>query len=308
MSEKHSLFGRYIATSQFTPPPFSLEAAEQNLLVTRMGGRDNLAQTFTLGENYVINSSTLNAVRFAYNNTDIHRTSTDFFSAPEVGINTYSYMPHYMLLNITGGFQLGGGTESQSTFNTPAWQISDDLTLVRGGHQFGFGGNVLELEITVAGQRALARSVHDGRYDHGSVGSPTSCSAGSARTASYRRHRTRSTWKASRWASTRRTRGALTPRVTFNYGLRWEPFFPQQLVNGAVYQFDQARFTAGTKSTRVPERSRRSVFPGRPWLPDAGGNADRLEQLRPARRSCVGSDWLGPHLAARRLRHARMSS
>ena len=161
MSEKHSLFGRYIATSQFTPPPFSLEAAQQNLLVTRIGGRDNLAQTFTLGENYVINSSTLNAVRFAYNNTDIHRTSTDFFSAPDVGINIYSYMPNYMLLSVTGGFQLGGGTESQSTFNTPAWQISDDLTLVRGSHQFGFGGTLLELEIAVAGQRALARSVHD---------------------------------------------------------------------------------------------------------------------------------------------------
>ena len=57
MSEKHSLFGRYIATSQFTPPPFSLEAAQENLLVTRIGGRDNLAQTFTLGENYVINST-----------------------------------------------------------------------------------------------------------------------------------------------------------------------------------------------------------------------------------------------------------
>ena len=42
MGEKHSLFGRYIATSQFTPP-FSLEAAEQSLLVTRIGGRDNLA-------------------------------------------------------------------------------------------------------------------------------------------------------------------------------------------------------------------------------------------------------------------------
>ena len=67
----------------------------------------------------MINPTTLNAVRFAFNGTDIHRTSTDFFSAPEVGINIYSYMPHYMLLTITGGFQLGGGTESQSTFNTP---------------------------------------------------------------------------------------------------------------------------------------------------------------------------------------------
>src|SRR6185436_19817984 len=139
LSNKHSVFGRYIGTSQFTPPPFSLEAAQKVLLVTSRGGRDNLAQTVTLGENFVINSATLNQVRFAYNRTDIHRTSTDFFSAPEVGINTYSYMPHYMLLTITGGFQLGGGTESESTFTTPLWQVSDDYTIVHGGHQFGFG-------------------------------------------------------------------------------------------------------------------------------------------------------------------------
>ena len=48
------------------------------------------------------------------------RTSTDFFSAPEVGINIYSYMPHYMLLTVhRAGFQLGGGTESRSHFTTP---------------------------------------------------------------------------------------------------------------------------------------------------------------------------------------------
>ena len=84
-----------------------LESAQQNVLVTRIGGRDNKAQSFTLGENYVISPTTLNAVRFAYNRTDISRPNINFFSAPEVGINTYSYMPHYMLLTVTGGFTLG---------------------------------------------------------------------------------------------------------------------------------------------------------------------------------------------------------
>jgi hypothetical protein len=143
MNNQHSVFVRYIGTKQFTPPPFSLAAAQQDLLVTRTGGRDNLAQTFTGGENFVISSTTFNQVRFAYNRTDISRTSTDFFSAPEVGINIYSYMPHYMLLTVApNGFQLGGGTESLSTFTTSAYQVSDDVTLVRGGHQFAFGGNV----------------------------------------------------------------------------------------------------------------------------------------------------------------------
>ena len=94
------------------------------------------------GEDYVISSSTLNSVRVAFNRTAITRTSTDFFSAPEVGINIYSYMPHYMLLTVSNGFSLGGGTESESNFTTPAWQISDDLTLVRGAHQFAVGVNV----------------------------------------------------------------------------------------------------------------------------------------------------------------------
>ena len=140
-SNTHSFFGRYIATEVLTPPPFELPAAEQSLLVTRIGGRDNLAQSFTGGWNDVVSPTTLNAVRFAFNRTAIHRTSADFFSAPEVGVNIYSYMPHYMLLTVTNGFQLGGGTEVESTFDTDAWQVSDDVTMVRGNHQFGFGAS-----------------------------------------------------------------------------------------------------------------------------------------------------------------------
>src|SRR5262249_45658936 len=124
--------------------------AQQNILVTSIGGRDQLATTATVGHDYVISSTTLNSLRFGYNRTAITRTSTDFFSAPEVGINIFSYMPHYMLLTVgTGvagvnltGFQLGGGTESLSTFNTNAYQVSDDLTMVRGAHQLAFGGSV----------------------------------------------------------------------------------------------------------------------------------------------------------------------
>src|SRR6185295_13833296 len=41
----------------------------------------------------------------------------------------------------------------------------------------------------------------------------------------------------------------LGSRVTLNYGLRWEPFMPQQLVNGAVYQYDQTRFNQNVHST-----------------------------------------------------------
>jgi hypothetical protein len=286
MSEKHSLFGRYIATSQFTPPPFSLEAAEENLLVTRIGGRDNLAQSLTIGENYVINSSTLNAVRFAYNRTDIHRTSTDFFSAPDVGINIYSYMPNYMLLTVTGGFQLGGGTESQSDFTTPAWQISDDVTLVRGGHQFGFGGTYASWSsLSLANVRSPGQFSIDGSitglgladFMLGRLGTnglvqaaPNTLDMEGKSLGLY----AQDTWRVS-------------PRVTLNYGLRWEPFFPQQLVNGAVYQFDLGRFNAGTKSTVFPNGPAGLYFPGDPDFPSQAGMKTDWNNFGPR----VGLAW-----------------
>jgi hypothetical protein len=286
MTDKHSVFGRYIATSQFTPPPFSLEAAQQNLLVTRIGGRDNLAQTFTLGENYVINSGTLNAIRFAYNRTDIHRTSTDFFSAPDVGINIYSYRPDYMLLSITGGFQLGGGTESESTFTTPAWQISDDVTLVRGSHQFGFGGTYASWKsLSLANVRSPGQFTIDGTitglgladFMLGRLGTnglvqaaPNTLDMEAKSFGVY----AQDTWRVG-------------PRVTLNYGLRWEPFFPQQLVNGAVYQFSMDRFRAGTKSTVFPNGPAGLYFPGDPGFPSQAGMPTDWNNFGPR----VGIAW-----------------
>src|SRR5207253_404066 len=137
-SSNHSLFGRYMATSYRQPPPFSLI---DNVLTTTVGGRDNLAQSFTLGDNYILSTHAVNAFRFAFNRTAIHRTSQDFFSYPDVGVNTFSYMPHYLLLTITGGFSLGGGTESESTFRTNTLQFGDDLQIIKGDHQFAVGGS-----------------------------------------------------------------------------------------------------------------------------------------------------------------------
>jgi hypothetical protein len=293
-NDKHSIFGRYILTSQFTPPPFSLDSAEENILVTRIGGRDNLAQTMTLGENWVLSPSTLNSFRFTFNRTGIHRTSTDYFSAPEVGINIYSYTPQYMLLTVgTGaganvnGFQLGGGTESESTFSTNAWQISNDLTLVRGGHQFAFGANVAhwtslsqanvrspgQLSIDTTSTGLVLSDFLLGRIagTNGLVqAAPNTLDMAQTYLGLYGQD----TWR-------------LGSRVTLNYGLRWEPFFPQQLVNGAVYQFDQGRFDQKIKSTVFPNGPAGLYFPGDPGFPSQAGMLTDWNNLGPR----VGVAW-----------------
>src|SRR5206468_5956567 len=86
-SGNHSMFGRCTATSYSQPPPSRLI---DNVPTTTAGGRDNLAQSFTFGDNYILSTSAVNAFRFAFNRTAIHRTSQDFFSFPDVGVNVYS--------------------------------------------------------------------------------------------------------------------------------------------------------------------------------------------------------------------------
>src|SRR5204862_3346003 len=292
LSEKHRVFGRYIGTSFFRPPPFSLPEAQQNLLVTSTGGRDQMATTFTIGEDYVISPTTLNSVRFAFNRTAITRTSTDFFSAPEVGINIYSYMPHYMLLTVGAGganptgFQLGGGTESLSTFTTNEYQVSDDVTIVRGAHQFAFGGSIAHWKsLSLANVRSPGQLSIDGTqtglplsdFLTGRMGvnalvqaAPNTLDMAQTYLGLY----AQDTWRVS-------------SKVTINAGVRWEPFFPQQLLNGAVYQFDQTRFNQNIRSTVFPKAPAGLFFPGDAGFPTQAGMLTQWGNVGPR----VGITW-----------------
>jgi Carboxypeptidase regulatory-like domain len=291
LNAKHSLFGRYLANQVVTPPPYSLDAAEQNLLVTRIGGRDNLAQSVTIGENFVISPTTLNAVRFSYNRTSIHRTSTDFFSAPDVGVNIYSYMPAYMLLTVGAGapnptgFQLGGGTESQSTFNTNAWQISDDVTLVRGAHQYSFGANVAHwTSLSLANVRSPGQLTVDGTI----TGLPLAdFLLGRLGTNGFIQAAPNTLDMQQTYMGLYAQDAWQLGRVTLNYGLRWEPFFPQQLRNGAVYQFSQDRFNRNVRSTVFPNAPAGLYFPGDPDFPTSAGMLKDWNNLGPR----VGIAW-----------------
>jgi outer membrane receptor protein involved in Fe transport len=40
-----------------------------------------------------------------------------------------------------------------------------------------------------------------------------------------------------------------TPKLTLNYGIRWEPYLPQSIPSGAIYTFDYNRFKQGLKTT-----------------------------------------------------------
>src|SRR5439155_25598192 len=51
-----------------------------------------------------------------------------------------SYIPHYMNITIASAFSVKTGAETFSYYKPNTSGVSDDLTIVRGSHQFGIGG------------------------------------------------------------------------------------------------------------------------------------------------------------------------
>ena len=272
VNQNHSLFARYMATTYYYAPPF---AESGNILSTTIGGRDNLAQSFAFGDTMVLNNTTVNNIRFAFNRTSIHRTHENFFGVNDVGVNTYSYLDDYMLLGVTGGFNLGGGTENDAIFKTNSYSIGDDLTMIRGDHQFGFGTNLAFWDSL---SKANVRSPGTFNFDGGATGlgladfmtgrlntfiqsAPNTLDM----TQWYFGLYAQDTWK-------------LNQNMTLNYGIRWEPWFPQQHQNGAIYNFSVERFRSGQQSTVFPQAPAGFIYPGDEGFPNgkAGMNRDWL--------------------------------
>jgi hypothetical protein len=285
VSANHSIFGRYmLTTAKWTPP---LQLQPDNILVSSQGGRDNKAHAFTLGDTMVLSSNMVNAIRFAYNYTDIHRTHQQTgFSAPDVGIRTFSYLDEYMLLSVqNGGFQIGGGTESEAIYQTPTWDISDDLTLVRGNHQYGLGASVAfwksltEANVRSPGQFTFNGSITGlpladfmtGRLQSLIQATPNSLDMQQLYVGVY----AHDTWR-------------LSPKATLNYGVRWEPGFAQQIRDGAIYNFNVDRYLAGERTTQYANAPPGFLYPGDAGFPNGkAGMEDNLWQFSPR----VGFAW-----------------
>src|SRR5688572_26574245 len=262
LSQNHSIFGRYMATTFFFNPPY---AESGNILSTTIGGRDNLVQSIALGDTMVLSNTVVNNIRFAFNRSAIHRTHVNFFGPNDIGINSFSYLDDYMLLSVTGGFNLGGGTENDAIFHTDTYTFGDDLTMIRGNHQFGFGAQYAFWDSL---SKANVRSPGTYSFDGGvtgiglvdfMIGRPFTFIQSAPNTLDNHQHYVgfygQDTWK-------------LSPTVTLNYGVRWEPWFPQQHDNGAVYNFSPDRFRAGQRSVVFPQAPPGFTYPGDEGFPN----------------------------------------
>ena len=263
LSSEHSVFGRYFAQKYDKAPGYA--GGDDNILKASAQGTDAILHAVNIGTTSVFGASTVNGVRFALNKSKVDNNQNPFFCPTDVGVQNYHcYAPGYMVLTVTGAFDLYPGNQTEALFFNDSYNISDDLTLVRGNHQLGFGGNV---RYWAGNYQSSSRANGSWRITGSATGlGLADMMAGRITTVeqgdinrvivnnTYIGAYAQDSWRASN-------------RVTVNAGLRWEPFLGQNLENNAISIFVKDNFDRGVVSERFPLAPPGLLWPGDPGFP-----------------------------------------
>ena len=224
------------------------------------------------------------------------------FGPEDVGINIYTLLPEYMVISITGAFGINFGTETDSWYRPNTYGFSDDLTMVRGNHQWGFGASVAllrledELERPLAGHIQLQRQSDRalpladfmlGRVFEFRQATPFTLDIKQKYFGALRTGHVAAV--AERHAELRRALGAVVPAAAPDRARS-----TTSIIN---------RLGAGDAEHGVPAGASGLSLSRRPGLPGQSGHAARVVERAAARRHRLGSERRRPHVSARGLRH-----
>jgi hypothetical protein len=246
-SEKHALYGRYYIYD-FTAQTFF---DGKNALTTgpNPGNRDR-SHTATFGDTYTFSPTKVNAFHATFNRRADNRGSAlNLFSPNDLGVNMYDNLPNYIQLSISNYFNVACGTCAPGYFNINTYQLSDDLTWIKGRHQFAFGVDARKQQFnSTNNQQANGQISFNGGITGDALadlmlGRMSGFTDGNA-LSDYMRQTV--------FAAYAQDNFKINPHLTINLGVRWEPDLPAIDKQGRGNQFSYAAFIAGIHSQKYP--------------------------------------------------------
>jgi hypothetical protein len=263
-STKQSIFGRFYSAKLNQTSTYD---GKDPLSIANFGLND-LDYGLVLGHTYLISNNLVSSLRLSANRTNIVKVPDNYASWPSLGANVSPLGGNVIAIAASGAFTIGGGAASPGqSHNGPLWSIYEDLSWVKGSHQIGFGGSVYQQRLNYfSGVNAVGTANFDGSATGAGgaasvlsdfmLGRPSSFAQGTIY-GFYSRQFYASMYLQDSWK--------ITPHLTANYGVRWEPYLAvYQKYGGQDEHFDPALYAQNVHSSYYQNGPAGIVFAGDP--------------------------------------------
>jgi hypothetical protein len=263
VSSKHTMFFRAFLGAYSNPVFYG-----GNILVTSQEGATESWTEAVIGDTYTVTPNILNTFHASLTERPTIRFSANGIpNGQALGINEYSPLPSQFTATVSSYFSAGCAACTPAVYNINSFHYTDDVNIIKGKHQIGFGvnftrnqwnGTVANTEnglFTFNGQYGTGQTIGDSlaSYFLGALGSYQ-------QSIPYTDQARQSVLGVYVQDSIK-----LTPRLTINAGLRWDPVFSTSEPNGA--SFSQSNFNAGIHSTIFPNAPAGLLFQGDSGVP-----------------------------------------
>jgi len=230
-----------------------------------------VSQNALLDERHVFGPGLINEMRFGYSR--VAATRAPPAGAPEMrdlGVNIYDAgLKAIQNIQVRNFFSIG--SDPPAEFTRGSYRFSDDVVWIHGRHSIYFGGSLARDLIDVRnltnqpGDFTFAPDVSKYALASFLLGQMNQFVQGSGQFFSNRNNFIAVYFQDDFHASR---------RLTLNLGLRYEPFFPWESLDGRVMEFSPAAYQNGTTSRVFTNAPRGLLFPGDPGVSERGYTGD----------------------------------
>ena len=266
---KHQISGRYFFTDFDRPAVIPTE----NVLTASGSGNAVRVQNIAVNHTYIFSPTMLLNSTFGWNRQRGGSLSSAPFSFPDAGAKIAATDPPELSIGITGGF--GIGTNHIGVFDRGDFTIREDLAITKGAHELHFGGEIVRISNHIINTFTQNGSFNfDGHHTGDGLadfllGEASSFQQGGGEYKDLR---------GTKWALYAQDNWRVSQRLTFNLGLRWDPYFPFYDREGRVVCFQP-----GVQSQRYPNAPAGMIYGGENHDPSCpvGGSENNIWNLAP---------------------------
>ena len=124
-------------THSLQPTPYD----GKNPLSETLSGADDMVNSGVFGHTFVISPNMVNSFRATLNRSGVSKTEIPTFDGPSLGIAMHTLVPGHIVATATGAIYSSSVFSYAAVDPTTDYQLADDLSWIKGNHQFAFGIN-----------------------------------------------------------------------------------------------------------------------------------------------------------------------